>query len=144
MALTSSVWTISAAPISRSKSSPIRFQIAVPQKPSDQSPRVFTKFMTLDFFHRELKPGNIMIDSRNHVSILGVAAAAFIPQNSIGAAINEMAFGTVDYLSPEQVVDRGFISVESEIGLLAPSFTIAWLDNHRFVPATTKERSHEF
>lgn len=66
-------------------------------------------------FHRELKPGNIMIDSRNHVSILGVAAAAFIPQNSTGAAINEMAFGTVDYLSPEQVVDRGFISVESEI-----------------------------
>jgi len=54
--------------------------------------------------HRDLKPGNIMIDSKKHVRILDFGIAKLMQPSQFGTMTRKgMPLGTPSYMSPEQV-----------------------------------------
>jgi serine/threonine protein kinase len=58
--------------------------------------------------HRDIKPGNLLVDRQGVVRILDMGLARFFHEDS-GAYVKEyedgFVIGTADYLAPEQVVD---------------------------------------
>src|SRR5262245_56276491 len=58
--------------------------------------------------HRDIKPGNLLVDRQGAVRILDMGLARFFHEHS-GAYVKEyedgFVIGTADYLAPEQVVD---------------------------------------
>ena len=65
--------------------------------------------------HRDIKPGNILVnpDGRTKVSDLGLAA--FFTEEDPDDSRRKNIVGTLDYIAPEQVVNPGSASVLSDI-----------------------------
>ncbi|MEM1227967.1 MAG: serine/threonine-protein kinase [Planctomycetota bacterium] len=75
--------------------------------------------------HRDIKPGNLMIDRQGVVKVLDLGLARMDPRSSQAVA-NDLhshdeltrsgtALGTVGYMSPEQVMDSGSIDSRTDI-----------------------------
>ena len=68
----------------------------------------------LHLVHRDIKPGNIMLDARGHVKVLDFGLAKKVAQEELGAVASTSAahtrtgflVGTPHYMSPEQVLGR--------------------------------------
>src|SRR5215469_9650016 len=58
--------------------------------------------------HRDLKPGNIMLDGRGHVRITDFGIAG------VAAQIRDLGSGTPDYMSPEQLAGKE-VTLRSDI-----------------------------
>ncbi|HEY2840003.1 MAG TPA: serine/threonine-protein kinase [Pirellulales bacterium] len=67
--------------------------------------------------HRDIKPGNLLIDLKGQVKILDMGLAAFSDdsQASLTIAHDERVLGTVDYLSPEQAIDSHTVDGRADI-----------------------------
>ena len=67
--------------------------------------------------HRDIKPGNLLIDIKGTVKILDMGLAAFSDdsQASLTIAHDERVLGTVDYLSPEQAIDSHTVDGRADI-----------------------------
>jgi len=70
--------------------------------------------------HHDLKPGNIFVDKRGEV----VLADFGIAQNLATEEVRSGIFGTLDFMSPEQLVDESADEKSDYYGLAATMFTL--------------------
>ncbi len=68
--------------------------------------------------HRDIKPGNLLIDPNGVIKILDLGLAQFFEQkeeNPLTVAHDEKVLGTADYLSPEQALDSHKVDIRADI-----------------------------
>jgi eukaryotic-like serine/threonine-protein kinase len=69
--------------------------------------------------HRDIKPGNLLVDLSGTVKLLDLGLAMFFTEQVEGDPLtlryNENVLGTADYLAPEQAVDSHNIDIRADI-----------------------------
>jgi len=66
--------------------------------------------------HRDIKPGNLLVDTRGVVKILDLGlCSAFGDQNDDSITVDQDQLGTVDYIAPEQAVDSHSVDHRADI-----------------------------
>lgn len=66
--------------------------------------------------HRDIKPGNLLVDSENVVKILDMGLALFSQdQESLTIANDEKVLGTADFLAPEQALNSHDVDSRADI-----------------------------
>ncbi|HEX3314655.1 MAG TPA: serine/threonine-protein kinase, partial [Gemmataceae bacterium] len=74
--------------------------------------------------HRDIKPGNILVDRVGVVKILDMGLARFFndEDDNVTKKFDETVLGTADYLAPEQAVDSHSVDVRADIYSLGATF----------------------
>ncbi|RPI82576.1 MAG: serine/threonine protein kinase, partial [Planctomycetaceae bacterium] len=68
--------------------------------------------------HRDIKPGNLLLDDRGTIKVLDLGLARFFDEkeeSSVTKRHDEKVLGTADYLSPEQAIDSHTVDTRSDI-----------------------------
>lgn len=68
--------------------------------------------------HRDIKPGNLLLDEKGTVKLLDLGLARFFDEkdeHSLTVKHDERVLGTADYLSPEQALDSHKVDIRSDI-----------------------------
>jgi serine/threonine protein kinase len=74
--------------------------------------------------HRDIKPGNILVDRNGVVKILDMGLALFFHEDaeSITRKYDENVLGTADYLAPEQALNSHEVDIRADIYSLGATF----------------------
>ncbi len=74
--------------------------------------------------HRDIKPGNILVDRSGAVKVLDMGLARFFndDESSITERFDENVLGTADYLAPEQALDSHNVDIRADIYSLGATF----------------------
>lgn len=68
--------------------------------------------------HRDIKPGNLLLDDKGTVKLLDLGLARFFEdkeEHSLTIQHDEKVLGTADFLSPEQAIDSHNVDIRSDI-----------------------------
>ncbi|MBI5759091.1 MAG: protein kinase [Planctomycetales bacterium] len=68
--------------------------------------------------HRDIKPGNLLIDEKGVMKLLDMGLARFFgdkDENSLTIQHDEKVLGTADYLAPEQAIDSHSVDIRADI-----------------------------
>jgi tRNA A-37 threonylcarbamoyl transferase component Bud32 len=99
----------------RSRSEPLEFRTAAHY--IAQAARGLQHAHEAGLVHRDIKPGNLLVDQHGVVKILDMGLARFCNEEtgSLTRAHDENVLGTADYLAPEQAVDSHAVDARADI-----------------------------
>jgi len=74
--------------------------------------------------HRDIKPGNILVDRNGIVKVLDMGLARFFhdEEDILTKKYDENVLGTADYLAPEQALDSHGVDIRADIYSLGATF----------------------
>lgn len=98
--------------------------------------------------HRDIKPGNLLIDANGVVKLLDMGLARFFndsDEESLTVAHDEKVLGTADYLAPEQALDSHSVDARADIYSLGCTFYFLLTGHPPFTEGTLAQRlmSHQ-
>src|SRR5262245_17143857 len=92
--------------------------------------------------HRDIKPGNILVDRQGVVKILDLGLARFFndDQDLLTKKYDESVLGTADYLAPEQAIDSHTVDGRADIYSLGATFYFLLTGNPPFAEGTVAQK----
>ena len=92
--------------------------------------------------HRDVKPGNLLVDPKGVVKLLDLGLARFTGEEyaSLTLAHDENVLGTADYLAPEQAVDSHRVDARADIYSLGCSLYYVLTGHPPFPEGTLPQR----
>ena len=94
--------------------------------------------------HRDVKPGNLLVDPNGVVKVLDLGLARFFTgdetEDSLTVAHDEKVLGTADYLAPEQALDSHTVDARADIYGLGCTFYFLLTGRPPFIEGTLTQR----
>src|SRR5437762_10838647 len=92
--------------------------------------------------HRDIKPGNILVDRTGVVKILDLGLARFFndDEDLLTKKYDESVLGTADYLAPEQAVDSHTVDGRADIYSLGATFYFLLSGQPPFAEGTVAQK----
>jgi serine/threonine protein kinase len=92
--------------------------------------------------HRDIKPGNILVDRNGIVKILDMGLARFFhdEEDILTKKYDENVLGTADYLAPEQALDSHGVDIRADIYSLGATFYFCLTGRTPFSEGTVAQK----
>lgn len=92
--------------------------------------------------HRDIKPGNILVDRTGMVKVLDMGLARFFHDEDdiLTKKYDENVLGTADYLAPEQALDSHSVDIRADIYSLGATFYFMLTGSTPFSEGTVAQK----
>jgi serine/threonine protein kinase len=92
--------------------------------------------------HRDIKPGNILVDRTGIVKVLDMGLARFFndEEDILTKKYDENVLGTADYLAPEQALDSHGVDIRADIYSLGATFYFVLTGRTPFSEGTVAQK----
>src|SRR5579864_6828273 len=92
--------------------------------------------------HRDIKPGNLIVDRSGTVKILDMGLARFFhdEEDILTKKYDESVLGTADYLAPEQALDSHSVDIRADIYSLGATFYFILTGSTPFSEGTVAQK----